>query len=274
MNYHSDKWIRNRVSEHSVETNKIVGPFGNNYGSICACALYGSQNYGLDSEHSDVDTRAVIIPNLHTIALGKSMLSTTHVCSNDEHIDLKDVRLYVDNLRKQNLTYIETLFTSYVMINELYKKDWEILSKNREMIARLNPIKAVKTMQGLAYRKYKDLEHPYPTKMDLINTYGYDQKQLLHLARIGNYLKRYINGISVEECLKPSNIDYLMKIKSYAYSLDEARDQANTLIKYIDTISDEFVSTHENKNDEYANELLNDFLYRVIEKGIKKELED
>ncbi len=274
MNYHPDKWICNRVREHSVETTKVVGPFGNNYGSICACALYGSQNYGLDSEHSDVDTRAVIIPNLHTIAFGKPMLSTTHVCSNDEHIDLKDVRLYVDNLRKQNLTYIETLFTQYTIIDKEYKEDWRMLYDNREAIAHLNPVKAVKTMQGLAYRKYKDLEHPYPTKMDLINTYGYDQKQLLHLARIGNYLKRYINGMPVEECLKPSNFDYLMKVRSYAYSLTEARDHANTIIKNIDTISDEFISTHENKNDEYANELLNNFLYRVIEKGIKKELEN
>jgi len=274
MNFHPDEWIWNRVYEHAIEADKAVGPKGNDYGTICACALYGSQNYGLDNEHSDVDTRAIIIPSLHTIALGKSMLSTTHVCPNDEHIDLKDVRLYVDNLRKQNLTYIETLFTQYTMIDETYEEDWRMLYNNREAIARLNPVKAVKTMQGLAYRKYKDLEHPYPTKMDLINTYGYDQKQLLHLARIGNYLKRYINGMPVEECMKPSNLDYLMKIRAYTYSLDEARDHANTIIKYIDTISDEFVSTHENKNDKYATELLDDFLCRVIEKGIKKELED
>lgn len=274
MNFHPDKWIWDRVYEHAIKAEQAIGSKGNNYGTVCACALYGSQNYGLDREQSDVDTRAVIIPSLHTIALGRPMLSTTHVCPNDEHIDLKDVRLYVDNLRKQNLTYIETLFTQYTMIDKEYEKDWLMLYDNREAIAHLNPVKAVKTMQGLAYRKYKDLEHPYPTKMDLINTYGYDQKQLLHLARIGNYLKRYINGMPVEECLKPSNFDYLMKIRSYAYSLTEARDHANTIIKNIDTISNEFISTHENKNDKYANELLNNFLYRVIEKGIKKELEN
>ena len=50
--------------------------------------------------------------------------------------------------------------------------------------------------------KYKALEHRYPTLIDKIDKYGYDPKQLHHIVRIHEFLERYIDGESYEDCLK------------------------------------------------------------------------
>lgn len=54
-------------------------------------ALQGSQNYNLEYEESDVDTKAIIVPTLEDIVKNKKSVSYTHVRDNDEHVDVKDV---------------------------------------------------------------------------------------------------------------------------------------------------------------------------------------
>ena len=40
-------------------------------------------------------------------------------------------------------------------------------------------------------RKLKALKHPYPTIVDKINKYGYDPKQLHHILRMNDFIKKY-----------------------------------------------------------------------------------
>ena len=104
-----------RVKEHYEEAlekfqkNNIVGIF-----------LQGSQNYGLEIPESDVDTKLIITPSFKDIALNHKPISTTHVRANQEHIDFKDIRLYMETFRKQNLNFLEILFTDFFSINPLY----------------------------------------------------------------------------------------------------------------------------------------------------------
>ena len=148
-------------------------------------ALQGSQNYSLDTENSDVDTKVITLPSLSQIIKNGKPTSFTHVRANDEHIDMKDVRLMFDCFKKQNINFIEILFTDYYFImNDKYKSLLEELRNHAEEIAVLNPYRAIKCMKGMALEKYNALCHPYPAKIDIINKYGYDGKQLHHLLRI------------------------------------------------------------------------------------------
>ena len=96
MNFHSDKWIIKRVQEHYEEAKTLI-----NSNHIVGVFYQGSGNYGLDYEGSDVDTKCITTPTFKEIALNKKPLSTTHIRENDEHIDLKDIRLYIQTFRKQ-----------------------------------------------------------------------------------------------------------------------------------------------------------------------------
>ena len=54
---------------------------------IVGLFLQGSQNYLLDYEESDIDTKLIVVPTFKDIALARKPVSTTHIRENDEHID-------------------------------------------------------------------------------------------------------------------------------------------------------------------------------------------
>ena len=87
-------------------------------------ALYGSQNYNLDDELSDIDVKAIILPTLHDIIFRK-VTSTTIECEKG-NIDVKDLLTFYDVIKKGNFSYIESIQTKYSIgdkyIKELFSK--------------------------------------------------------------------------------------------------------------------------------------------------------
>lgn len=106
-NFHNDAWIMNRLEEHYEEAKTLIDE-----SRIVGIFVQGSQNYGLDYEGSDIDTKLIVVPTFEDIAFNKKPISTTHVRENNEHIDLKDIRLYIETFRKQNLNFLEILLIS------------------------------------------------------------------------------------------------------------------------------------------------------------------
>jgi predicted nucleotidyltransferase len=70
--------------------------------------LQGSQNYGLQYEESDIDTKAIILQKFDDFVLNNKPISTTLILDSNEHIDLKDIRLMFECFKKQNINFIET----------------------------------------------------------------------------------------------------------------------------------------------------------------------
>lgn len=260
--------IMKRVQDHY---NEALNYFPED--QIVGCFLQGSQNYGLDYEGSDVDTKLIVIPSFRDIVLNAKPVSTTHVRANDEHTDFKDIRLYMETFRKQNLNFLEILFTPYYIINPLYAEQWNRLIENREAIARMNPYRAVKSMKGVALEKYHAMKHLYPSKVDIIEKYGYDGKQTHHLMRVDDYLTRYIKGESYVSCLIPSThlVDRMMSYKRQEIPLEEAELEAEQLVAHVNQIADDFCACHIDEEDSSIRELLQDVSYNIMKIAIKKE---
>lgn len=262
--------VSERMDEHMDEAltlfsgDRIVGLF-----------LQGSQNYGLDLPTSDVDTKLIVVPTFKDIALNRKPVSTTHVRKNDEHIDLKDIRLYIETFRKQNLNFLEILFTDHFLVNSLYADQWARLVHAREQIARMNPHRAVKSMKGIAMEKFHAMEHPYPTKLDLIEKYGFDGKQVHHLIRVDDYLTRYIAGESYKDCLRPSGhlVERMMAYKRHEIPLAEAREEAKEVLAHTTKIADEFCRyVAADEEDSAMRELLEDVSYNIMKIATLEEL--
>ena len=261
--------IMKRLHDHYKEAleyfseDQVVGIF-----------LQGSQNYGLDTEHSDIDTKLIVTPSFKDIALNAKPVSTTHIRDNEEHIDFKDIRLYCDCFKKQNLNFLEILFTPYAIINPLYAEQWNRLVTKREEIARMNPYRAVKSMKGIGLEKYHAMEHRYPSKADIIDAYGYDGKQVSHLIRVWDYLRRYIDGESYESCLRPSP-DLVPRIMDYKaldkISLEEARIEAEQYKERIEALEKEYLEGRKEEEDPGMRALLEDVQYEIMKIAIKKE---
>lgn len=262
--------IMRRVQDHYNEAlqyfpeEQIVGVF-----------LQGSQNYELDYKGSDIDTKLIVVPSFRDICLNKKPVSTTHVRANDEHTDWKDVRLYMETFRKQNLNFLEILFTDFYVINPMYKEEWDRLVAAREFIARMNVHRAVKSMKGIAMEKYHAMEHRYPTKADLIDMYGYDGKQVSHLIRVYDYLRRYIEGEPYKDCLIPSAhlrkiiMDYKML---NVYSLEEARVAAKAYLDQVVELADKFCAEYPDHEEPWIRDLLEDVSYSIMKISVEREL--
>lgn len=259
--------VQERVNEHLQEAlldfpeSRVVGIF-----------LQGSQNYGLEVEGSDVDTKLIVAPTFREIAFAKSPISTTHIRANEEHIDYKDVRLMLQTFRKQNLNFVEVLFTQYKWENPLYQTQWERLVREREAVAHYSPYRAVKTMKGIALEKYHAMEHRYPSKLAILDQYGYDPKQVSHLVRVHDFIVAYVNGLPYQECLHPIHKDFILDIKLGKYDLDEARKIAIEYLNDILEIADCFCAQIGDGFDADIEELLNDVQYKIMEIAIKEEL--
>ena len=265
-----EKLIFQRLQEDYDESlqyfpeEQIVGVF-----------LQGSQNYGLDYEGSDVDTKLIVVPSFKDVCLNKKPVSTTHVRANDEHTDWKDVRLYMETFRKQNLNFLEILFTDFYIVNPMYAEQWQRLVTKREEIARMNVHRAVKSMKGIALEKYHAMEHRYPTKADIIDKFGYDGKQVSHLIRVDDYLERYINGESYLSCLHPTETkrERIMEYKLLdKIDLETARVEAKEYLDHAVAIADAFCEGKKDEEDASMRDLLEDVSYNIMKIAVEREL--
>lgn len=270
MNEKKDFVIK-RVKEHFDELIKL----GYNSNNVAFIGLQGSQNYNLDiyeeNYKSDVDTKAIIVPSLDDIVNNKTPIGKTIVLSNNEHIDVKDIRLMFGTFEKQNINFIEILFSKCFLISENYKEDIKELLDNNEKIAHLNKNQAVRAMAGMSLEKLKALEHPYPSIINKINEFGYDPKQLHHIIRIFDFLNKYIAGVPYKECIIPTNIEYLKDIKRGILSLEEARITAKSYCSYIQKIKNDYI-VDKDIIDKDAIQLLNKIKTNIIKKKLKNEI--
>ena len=270
-NFHSDEWIMARLAEHYEEAKTLIDE-----SRIVGLFCQGSQNYGLDYEGSDIDTKLIVVPTFEDIAFNKKPISTTHVRQNNEHIDLKDVRLYIETFRKQNLNFLEILFTRYKIVNPQYAEFWQKLIDAREAIAHYDIHRSIKSMKGIALEKYHAMEHKYPSKIEIIEKYSYDSKQLHHLMRVENYLMRYIAGESYEACLIPDEetAEKLRKVKedNGYLSLEQARTLADLCIDSINTQCEAYLETVPKGHNEKVDALLKEVQYDIMKNAITMEL--
>ena len=270
MNYHSNEWIMEQINRHNNFAHTLY-----DHSLIVGVFCQGSTNYGLDMPNSDIDTKCIVLPSFKDICLAKKPVSTTHILENNEHLDAKDIRSYVACFRKQNLNFLEILFTDFYIINPMYKEEWDRLIAAREFIARMNVHRAVKSMKGIAMEKYHAMEHRYPAKVDIIEKYGYDGKQVSHLIRVYDYMRRYIAGEPYKDCLIPTHnlrkliMDYKMLD---IYDLPTARGVATYYLHLVEEMADKFCAEHADYEEPWIRELLEDVSYNIMRISVEREL--
>ncbi len=257
-----------RVNEHLKEAQQY---FDNDH--IVGIFLQGSQNYGTDTEQSDVDSKLIVTPTVRDMMFNKKPTSTTHVMPNDEHIDFKDVRLYFDTFRQQNLNFLEILFTDYFILNPLYAKPWGKLLDIREKVVRYNPYRAAQAMCGVATRQFKRVANN-ESDVELFNKFGYNSKALYNLLRIEDFLRKYTMEVfSYKECMTPQNTDFLLEVRNGYYYPDEAIDVANTTYKEIQNLMNVCESKFPNKLNPNTEKLLKYIQIEIMEISMKGDLE-
>lgn len=237
--------------------------------------LQGSQNYDLDiydeDYKSDIDTKAIVLPTLDDIIRNKQPVSTTLILDTNEHIDIKDIRIMFNTFLKQNINFIEILFTDYMILNPEYEDLFNKILWDRERIARLDYNKALNCQCGMSQQKYVALKHPYPTIKDKIDKYGYDPKQLHHILRMNDFITKYVLGKSYKECLIPDDAEYLKSIKKGILPLQQAEQLATEVNNDTYRIAKDNMSEFY-KVDEEMIQLLDDVKTDIIKRYFKEQI--
>lgn len=272
MNYHSNEWIMDRLQEQYEELiqkenkHQIVGLF-----------LFGSQNYGLDTSSSDVDSKAIIVPTLRDLALYDGTTSKTYISKNGGHIEVKDARSMFNCYHKQNINFIETIFTPYRITNPEYEASLCMLldPENAEKIAHLNPVASINCMAGMAHQRFSALTSILPGKEDNITKYGYNPKHLYHILRMGEFINRYISNEKYVDCLVSKMPDIMIKAKNGEFTKDEAMQLAKQTLLQIDNVR--LLYLHSNidivgKSNEATAELLDHIQYGLYYTRIHNEM--
>lgn len=241
--------------------------------NVVGVFLYGSQNYELDYEKSDVDTKAIVLPTLNDIILNRQPESTTVDMGDNCLCDVKDIRKMFECFKKQNINFIELLFTQYYVLNPIYKSLYRPMLDSAEKIARYNNYASLNCMSGMALEKYNALDHPYPSIKDKIDKYGYDNKQLHHILRIKDFIQRYIAGEDYSTILIPINREELLKVKTgYAYSLPDAKKLAKETCDFIKEVKDEYMKQNDVFVNKDAESMMTEVLTNIITYSIKREV--
>lgn len=245
--------------------------------NVIGLFLQGSQNYELDiySEEyfSDIDSKAIILPSLEDIVSSIKPLSTTIVLENNEHIDVKDIRIWKEMFLKENISYIEILYTDFFIVTPGFEDVINDLQSHADDIVSYDLSRFVKTIWGMALEKQKALRHPYPTIVDKIEKFGYDPKQLHHIVRLNYFMKYFKWTGSIQSSFIPTQSakEYLLKIKQGYLSNDIVDMIADIHMEELKTNVDEFVENNVCVH-ESTKEWLDKLVYNIMIKDIKEKL--
>ena len=267
--YKSIVEVNKRVIEHKNELHKL----NKDYFFV---ALQGSWNYNLGYEKSDVDTKALILPEFNDIVLNNKPISTTHLMENEEHLDMKDIRVMFQNFWKQNINFLEILFSGYVSINPSYLDEYFKLTDMAEDIAHYDEAKALNCMCGMVGEKLHALEHVYPATAADIERFGYSPKEFHHILRMRNFIDAYTRGIEFSKCLVTFDVfdkEKLMKAKRGEYSLEVVRDVAQFVYNRVYEVRNEYFDQHELVVRNDVKVAAEEVVCEVLKKKFRNDLE-
>ena len=251
-----DELIMKKVQETFKELSNYKKILEEKGYKVIYIGLYGSQNYNLDDEESDIDVKAIIMPTLHDIIFRK-VTSATIECEKG-NIDVKDLITFYDVIKKGNFSYIESIQTKYSIGDKYIKELFSQFKVNK------------KSMLGAMYEKRKALTHEYPSKTKEFEKWGFDPKQHHHILRLYDLLEYNMMYNENKSFLEYENLDIRRQ-----RLIDFKRNKNNISKSIIEEESDLIIERARQLIDyNYTYEILNidEQINKYIENKIKLEL--
>lgn len=187
-----------------------------------ATCLIGSQNYGVDTLDSDIDSLGIFVPAFYSLATNasceweKSFPYSFGIARTMSHFS------FIKKLRTPNITTLEPLYSKVISIGPEYSDLWKELVDARQAIAFVRPKQMYDATMGyigaMAKELYKQTSKNFDKKL------GYNPKALYHLARACRFLEHYLDREICYEC--GSDILSMKKGELSKFEVDEFVESA------------------------------------------------
>lgn len=262
MNYHNDEWIYNRLREHEQDVltffpkERVIGIF-----------YYGSANYHLDTENSDVDTICLLSPPLSTITRRSTADPKTITRSNQELCFCFDIRDWFEYLRgsEKLIKYWEPLFTPYSIVNEKYEEAWNRVIAARYELISYSEYNFYASVRDEAEKLHREIiDFPRASRMHQLVKTGYDCKYLSYLAQYKIFLENHLAGRLFESNWDEKYVEELLPLKLGKLSKNEARVKNKELYQSIISA----IPKVEQVNDEEIANLMDNLTKEIILQGV------
>lgn len=214
-------------------------------------ALVGSHNYNLNTEQSDYDYKVFVAPTFDDLYGGN--LYSKSIIGETMDLDVHDIRKTSSLWWKANVNFLEVLFSREIVFNEEISQDTKdlinkIFSMKNE-IAKMNVPYLYRACMGMYHTKMKQIHKGTEGTKDLVERFGYDTKQALHVIRILDFIHRFAES-EFEDFEYAINYEYgdsfrkmLLDVKSGFYTFEQFEEIAKDM--YFDV------------ENEYKNKYLN-----------------
>lgn len=161
---------------------------------------YGDFNYGFAETIKDLKVKMYYLPTLEEMCTNLVLKNET-IEYNNHTINIKDIRLILDNILKQEGTVMECFFAEHNIITPKFKKVYmDTIASKREEIFRYSPKARIEYTVKQAYEEIQDF----------LKTNNYNS--LFNACRRRLCSQLYLNGELVEDCIcfkKDYHITYL-----------------------------------------------------------------
>ena len=170
--------------------------------------LFGSQNYGLGDESSDIDTYIIYFPPSRDTPM------LTKYFDNGEQSNAISIYDFYYNLKQMNFITLEMLFTPYFILNPKYEEWWHILLSYRDKIAYMDKNKWLIEFERLVLMTEDRFIHETTMDIENLKKDGYAFKPLYHLLRLRDMVDKYNLDEPYQEILLPRCLDYIKQLKN------------------------------------------------------------
>ena len=222
--------------------------------NVLGVFLYGSWNYGTALPDSDVDTKCILIPDLYHLAIQRYEVKHLHI--DEEVCECMTIMHMADNWKKQNINFLEIMFTDYCMINPMYKEAWDKMLplEEREAIARFNPEVAILSMGYQALHTLKQDPNDLKKIMNASRIHR-SIAQLIAYPKLGYKAVIYTpqergirtGEIEIREDYVEDLIDYFNEVISIAPSFRSTEDHRRKVQSFLEDLILGLISFRINK---------------------------
>lgn len=190
---------------------------------------FGLVSYGFAETEEDIQVKMYYLPTLEEMCTSIAFKDEI-IQYNNHTINIKDIRLILDNILMQEGTAMECFFSNYYIVTPKFKKVFmDTIIANREELFHCNPRKRV---EHSLVKAYESLQVYLKTG---------DTNYLFDACRRRLASNLYLAGASVEDCInlkKDYHITYLWSIKrgqalpdmeEVTADLEEMKEQSSSL---------------------------------------------
>lgn len=217
-------------------------------------AFFGSWNYGLQTETSDVDMKVVYVPTLDDLINRVEEIETVKVdCGLVDKIALP---AYIKKLSELELPYLEVLMCRHIWINPNYTElvenmrsvVKEALLKNKRMYAE-NVFKTIRTIYG-----------------NFVNgLFDYNGKKAYNILRLNLLLRDVLERDDYKLVVADEYKERILQYKTGVVKRDEARVECKNIIDDVERLKNDYNNDYTYHFEVILKEMCKDVIKRNIE---------